>query len=145
MEFQTEVSLTNGEDVFQLFKSPDKNVRNLTIQGKLDSSSRADLQLNKLFPELCQLTLDSIRVSDLTILDVHFPHLETIIIRFPPMEIEQIQASSEFKATEPAIKKFLEKNPQIKAVELIYCPHHYHIMVNNVLPSFRSLKTVYIE
>lgn len=131
--------------MFQLFKSPDENVRNLTIQGKLDSSNRVDFQLNELFPKLCQLTLDSVRVSDLNILDVHFPHLETIIIRFPPMQIEQFEASSEFKATEPALKKFLKKNSQIKAVELIYCPHHYHIMVNNVLPSFRSLKTVFIE
>lgn len=49
------------------------------------------IRLNSLFPELRELTLYSIYVSDPSIFDVKFPHLNQVTIKYQPMVDEKFE------------------------------------------------------
>lgn len=139
------MTISNEDDVCQKFPIPDERVEALTLHGYLDSSKFIDLKLNELFPRLQKLILDSFKVSDKFVLDMHFPHLEYLKMRFPSARFSEFKSIDEFEGTKPALTKFLKRNPQIKDVEMIYCPSDYFLIVNTILTNIHSLKTVYVE
>lgn len=143
--------------MFQIYQNPAENVEYLTLQGKIVPPKK--IRLNEVFPELRELTLYSIYVSDPNIFDVKFPHLNQVTIKYQPMVDEKFEimkngkidfiknAASRrvLKNAKLSVQNLFEKNPQIKNVVLDHCASDYIYTVVNTLPNLKTFNTSYIS
>lgn len=63
-------------DTFKLFQNSFENLSTIYVTGTISTLDSESLKFNEIFPKLRHLTLNYIRVSDLSSLERHFAHLE---------------------------------------------------------------------
>lgn len=116
------------ENVLESFKIQLPNVNHLTLSGNLKSKSNGVLSifndnalaLSEIFPGLRELTLDTLWVTDPSILNVRFPQLKHVKITLLPPPFNH-PLDHYFAKSKPAMKKLFENNPQIKSLTINNC------------------------
>lgn len=118
------------QDVLLTFDTSLKSVENLIISGDLSTRplfihgfvhSREKMSLNRIFPSIRYLTIESMFVTDPSIFEHKFPELIDLKITFFPASIFELWKSSYYSKTKPAMKNLLDFNSQIRSLTLINC------------------------
>lgn len=136
------------ENVLESFTTALPKVEQLTLSGNLKTKSSGifsifddkSMELNEIFPGVRQLTLDSLYVTDSSILNIQFPRLEHVKVELlaPPFNRPFFDY---FTKTKPAIRKLFEKNPQIRYLSVNNCNSlDYLRIISDNLPSLEGLE-----
>lgn len=115
------------------WQQPFAKVAIIQLFGIINSSQNANMELNEIFPNLRQLSLNHVTTSNPSILDIAFQHLEDIEI------VEHNNDGFPFDNRSP-IEKLFTKNANIKNLQLFDCDlGNYIEMMNKVLPHLQTL------
>lgn len=137
------------EEVLESFESALPMVKNLTIVGNLKSKSegfflslfkKKTMKLNEIFPAIEQFNLDSLWVSDASILNVEFAQLERVSVSLLPPPFNH-PVKQYFTKSKPALEKLFRNNPQVRDVKLDHCNSFDYLRIAAVhLPKLESLQ-----
>lgn len=124
------------DDFFQDMIKPFEKVQTLSIGGHFKNLGSDKVHFGDLFPSLRNLSLKDVQVSDTSIIERKFMHLEHL-----SMHIFKYDDHRRF--TESDLRKIITNNPQIKSLILVHCTRGSLNLVNELLPDLRSLGLVY--
>lgn len=118
----------------RLIKKPFKNVHHVDFNFWPDSSEFVNntLTLNETFPSLRTLSLNHPRTDfNSEYFRCNFPHLEHLSLTYGYIKYMNVDL----------IKNLLNLNPQIRSLELGYCPEHLLQHISVILPQLERLST----
>lgn len=138
------------ENVLEAFKIPLPNVNHLTLSGNLKTKSNGvlsifgekSLKLNEIFPNLCELTLDTLWVTDPSILNVHFPRLKVVKITLLPAPFNH-PLEHYIAKSKPAMRKLFENNPHIKKLTVDNCNSVDYVRI--IAENLQSLEVLQVN
>lgn len=124
------------DDFFQDMTKPFEKVKTLSISGHFKDFGSDKLSFGDLFPSIRNLSLKDVQVSDTSIIDREFVHLEHL-----SMDIFKYDDNRRF--TESDVRKIITNNSQIKGLVLAHCTRSVLRLVNELLPNLESLGLIY--
>lgn len=123
-----DLSITGCNDsLCAVNRKPFIKVEIVSLNGFINTSDK--IQLNETFPNLRQLSLKYIKISDPNCFAHKFPHLTEMTIDF---------SQSEFMYHN-TFQHLFEKNPQIQKMSIQYASQNFLIIINKYLTNLKSL------
>lgn len=117
----------------QSMKEPFENVENLAFTLRLENLGNTTLSMNELFPKVRRLSFNSIMVISGTYIDCHLPYLERL-------DIHTVGASiGDVAVIQKKFGKLLQKNPQIRHIELFNVVPYFLKLSSEVLPNLENI------
>lgn len=118
-----------NENTFEQFTVPFKNLEHLSFVVKQTHIKSGQLPLNQLFPKLSDFKL-YVQDTDYSFINCEFPHLDTLTLT----ALFQPQNESDQFA------EFLQKNPQIKNIDVNHRSDNFIRVIHAALPNLKRLK-----
>lgn len=116
-------------NIFRGISKPFGNVKNLRLQGQLNTLKSATLQLNALFPALESLDVGYLYVSDAKSIEQKMPHLKHLHVEFLKVAF-----------SESNIENLMKFNPQITSLKLRFNSPEFVQKVSKWLPNLEKFK-----
>lgn len=112
---------------------PFKRVERLTIQGKFKELGSSRLAFNEFFPALRFMHLQSLELENKSSLHQYFPHLDHLSIQI-------FRIGDPILLSEADFHKILQKNPQIRSVDLNEGNRNVLKTMSELLPNLERLE-----
>lgn len=119
------------EDTLEQFTLPFNNVEELKCQVSGKQLSDKVLPFNQMFPNIRKLNLEFCSTMGYTMIDCEFPRLEDVKIH--------LLHGSRYDDQQKLIRGFLEKNPQIKGLDIYEFTWEYVKYFSQLLPNLENV------
>lgn len=129
-----ELDMDSGKSVFfEDFTKPFKNLKNITVSGEFEWFGSEHFCFNEIFPTVSRLSLELVKIYDMSCFDREMPNLKHLEISFCIY-----YAPGCFRDED--IEKFLKKNQQIRKLKLSYLTRNMLKIIANELPNLESFQ-----
>lgn len=117
-----------------MIRTPAANIQSLVLDGEIKLPRNSEALLSEMFPELVQLTLNSVDVDDPSVFRMRFPHLKHLKIAYSKLPLNE---------PSKAIENLFKFNSQIETVKVVCCSPKYHNLAVDYLAELESFDATY--
>lgn len=117
-----------------MIRTPAANIQSLVLDGEIKLPRNSKALLTEMFPELVQLTLNSVDVDDPSVFLMRFPHLKHLKIAYSKLPLNE---------PSKAIENLFIHNSQIEKLEVVCCSPKYHNLAIDYLSGLESFDATY--